>query len=124
MLRRSALSDIGGFPADSSIQDGECSALLHGKGYGIVKIDEVLQYTAARPTYHTQVRSMMVDGLGALRTAARLRFFLGGKKIEKMVRSHPLLPFLSTKVADISHTICRSLHLFVLLLYRAHSDHS
>lgn len=41
LLRRSALLEIGGFPRDSCLEDGLCAALLVGKGYGVVKLEEV-----------------------------------------------------------------------------------
>jgi hypothetical protein len=102
MLRRAGLEAIGGFPVDSSIHHGECSALLMGKGYTIATLDEVLQFTCAKPTYQLHVKAMMKDGLGALRTASRLNFFIGGNKISQMSArarlsylSSGLRPFLS-----------------------------
>ncbi|KAK4056484.1 hypothetical protein OIO90_002331 [Microbotryomycetes sp. JL221] len=84
LIRRHALTEIGGFPCDSWIQDGQCEALLKGRGYKVVTVNEVLQWTMARPTYGSQVNAMMINRLGPLRTAARLNFFLSGDKIKLM----------------------------------------
>lgn len=46
----------------------------------------MLSFGTARATYGEQIGAAMVDGLGPLRTAAKLKFFLGGKKIQAMVR--------------------------------------
>lgn len=42
----------------------------------------------AKPTYHSQLNAMMVNRLGPLRTAARLRFFFGHKDLKLMVSVH------------------------------------
>lgn len=91
MLRRSALIEIGGFPLNSTIQDGLCSALLAGRGYRTVNHDEVLQFAAVQSLYRTQISDMMIDGLAPLRTAAQLRFYFGGARIAKMVRRRRFL---------------------------------
>ncbi|GAA5861864.1 hypothetical protein JCM8547_008578 [Rhodosporidiobolus lusitaniae] len=84
LLRRAALSDIGGFPTDSWIHDGQCEALLLGRGFKVHQVDEVLQWGIAKPTYAAQVNAMMVNRLGPLRTAHRLGWFLGGEKTKLM----------------------------------------
>ncbi|KAM0788644.1 hypothetical protein ACM66B_002747 [Microbotryomycetes sp. NB124-2] len=84
LVRRAALTEIGGFPVDSWIQDGQCEALLQGRGYKIVNVPEVLQWTMARPTYGSQVNAMMINRLGPLRTAGRLGFFFGDSKTKLM----------------------------------------
>jgi len=84
LLRRAALSEIGGFPADSWIHDGQCEALLLGRGFKVHQVDEVLQWGMAKPTYAAQVNAMMVNRLGPLRTAHRLGWFLGGEKTRLM----------------------------------------
>ncbi|GAA6041858.1 hypothetical protein JCM8097_004510 [Rhodosporidiobolus ruineniae] len=84
LLRRAALTEIGGFPADSWIHDGQCEALLLGRGYKTHQVDEVLQWGMAKPTYAAQINAMMVNRLGPLRTAHRLGWFLGGEKTKLM----------------------------------------
>lgn len=88
LLRRAALTEIGGFPADSWIHDGQCEALLQGRGYRVQQVDEVLQWGMAKPTYTAQVNAMMVNRLGPLRTAHRLGWFVRGDKTR-------LMPFVS-----------------------------
>ncbi|KAL8276781.1 hypothetical protein RQP46_010837 [Phenoliferia psychrophenolica] len=84
ILRRSAFTEIGGFPSGSWLPDGHLEALLRGKGFEAVAIDEVLQWGMARPTYGAQVNQMMINRLGPLRTAAKLRFYCGGEQIRLM----------------------------------------
>ncbi|BGP38888.1 hypothetical protein JCM10449v2_002826 [Rhodotorula kratochvilovae] len=84
LLRRAALTEIGGFPADSWIHDGQCEALLQGRGYKVQQVDEVLQWGMAKPTYTAQVNTMMVNRLGPLRTAHRLGWFVRGDKTRLM----------------------------------------
>ncbi|GAA5864193.1 hypothetical protein JCM1840_006696 [Sporobolomyces johnsonii] len=84
LLRRTALTEIGGFPTDSWIHDGQCEALLLGRGYQVAQVDEVLQWGMAKPTYHAQVNAMMVNRLGPLRTAGRLGWFVRGDKTKLM----------------------------------------
>ncbi|GAA6024201.1 hypothetical protein JCM10207_006779 [Rhodosporidiobolus poonsookiae] len=84
LLRRAALTEIGGFPADSWIHDGQCEALLQGRGYKVHQVEEVLQWGMAKPTYAAQVNAMMVNRLGPLRTAHRLGWFLRGEKTKLM----------------------------------------
>ncbi|GAA5834224.1 hypothetical protein JCM11251_000575 [Rhodosporidiobolus azoricus] len=84
LLRRAALSEIGGFPADSWIHDGQCEALLLGRGYKVHQVDEVLQWGMAKPTYTAQINAMMVNRLGPLRTAHRLGWFMWGEKTRLM----------------------------------------
>lgn len=75
LVRRAALQEIGGFPSDSWLPDGQAEALLAGKGYQTTTIDEVLQWGLARQTYGAQLNTMMLNRLGPLRTAFRLGFF-------------------------------------------------
>ena len=84
LLRRAALTEIGGFPAASWIHDGQCEALLQGRGYQVQQVDEVLQWGMAKPTYASQTGAMMVNRLGPLRTAHRLGWFLRGDKTRLM----------------------------------------
>ncbi|GAA6060914.1 hypothetical protein JCM10212_003948 [Sporobolomyces blumeae] len=84
LLRRTALTAIGGFPADSWIHDGQAEALFLGRGYRVAQVEEVLQWGMAKPTYAAQVNAMMVNRLGPLRTAARLGWFLRGEKVKLM----------------------------------------
>lgn len=85
LLRRNALTAIGGFPTDSWIHDGQAEALLLGRGYRIAQVEEVLQWGMAKPTYLAQVNAMSVNRLGPLRTASRLGWFLRGEKVKLMV---------------------------------------
>ncbi|GAA5851994.1 hypothetical protein JCM9279_007051 [Rhodotorula babjevae] len=84
LLRRAALTEIGGFPAASWIHDGQCEALLQGRGYQVQQVDEVLQWGMAKPTYASQIGAMMVNRLGPLRTAHRLGWFIRGDKTRLM----------------------------------------
>ncbi|ORY91777.1 hypothetical protein BCR35DRAFT_316900 [Leucosporidium creatinivorum] len=108
LLRRAALVEIGGFPSDSWIQDGQCEALLQGRGYKIAEVDEVLQWSMAKPTYGSQIHSMMVNRLGPLRTAARLGFFFFGGNEVKMV------PFWS-RIKGVGRAILPILSVLALL---------
>ena len=84
LLRRAALTEIGGFPATSWVHDGECEALLQGRGYKVRQVEEVLQWGMAKPTYTAQLNAMMVNRLGPLRTAHRLGWFVRGEKTRLM----------------------------------------
>ena len=75
LVRRAALQEVGGFPADSWLPDGQCEALLAGRGYQTTTLDEVLQWSLARQTYGAQLNTMMINRLGPLRTAFRLGLF-------------------------------------------------
>ena len=44
LMRRAGLDDIGGFPTGSSVEDGQITALLQGKGYETHFVDEALTY--------------------------------------------------------------------------------
>ena len=74
LLRRNALTAIGGFPTDSWIHDGQAEALLLGRGYRVAQVEEVLQWGMAKPTYQAQVNAMSVNRLGPLRIDGELRF--------------------------------------------------
>lgn len=85
VMRRSALAEINGFPADSWIADGLIEARLAGAGYEIAEVDEVLHWTTAKPTYVDQVHALMVNTVSPLRTASRMGFFMRGPLNAKMV---------------------------------------
>ncbi|GAA6008840.1 hypothetical protein JCM11491_003803 [Sporobolomyces phaffii] len=110
LLRRSALTSIGGFPADSWIHDGQAEALLLGRGYRVAQVEEVLQWGMAKPTYTAQVNAMSVNRLGPLRTAARLGWFLRGDKVKLMpwnarikAIGRALLPIFSLLVVVLAY---------------------
>lgn len=110
LLRRQALTSIGGFPADSWIHDGQAEALLLGRGYRVAQVEEVLQWGMAKPTYLAQVNAMSVNRLGPLRTAARLGWFLRGDKVKLMPWSarvkaigRALLPIFSLLVVILAY---------------------
>lgn len=84
LLRRAAVTEIGGFPAASWVHDGECEALLQGRGYKVRQVEEVLQWAMAKPTYISQLNAMMINRLGPLRTAHRLGWFVRGDKTRLM----------------------------------------
>ncbi|KAK4706081.1 hypothetical protein P7C70_g120, partial [Phenoliferia sp. Uapishka_3] len=84
ILRRTAITEIGGFPAESWLPDGHAEALFLGRGYKTAIVDEVLQWGMAKPTYGSQVNQMMINRLGPLRTAAKLNFFITGDSIKLM----------------------------------------
>ena len=44
LMRRAGLDDIGGFPTGASVEDGQITALLQGKGYETHFVDEALTY--------------------------------------------------------------------------------
>ncbi|GAA5825664.1 hypothetical protein JCM3770_005986 [Rhodotorula araucariae] len=108
LLRRAALTEIGGFPADSWIHDGQCEALLQGRGYKVQQVDEVLQWGMAKPTYTAQVNTMMVNRLGPLRTAHRLGWFVRGDKTR-------LMPF-AARVKAIGRALLPIFSVIVVLL--------
>ncbi|BGP14888.1 hypothetical protein JCM10213_003756 [Rhodosporidiobolus nylandii] len=108
LLRRAALSEIGGFPADSWIHDGQCEALLLGRGYNVHQVDEVLQWGMAKPTYAAQVSAMMVNRLGPLRTAHRLGWFVFGRDKTR------LMPF-KARVKAIGRALLPIFSLIVIL---------
>ncbi|GJN89916.1 hypothetical protein Rhopal_002905-T1 [Rhodotorula paludigena] len=108
LLRRAALTEIGGFPADSWIHDGQCEALLQGRGYRVQQVDEVLQWGMAKPTYTAQVNAMMVNRLGPLRTAHRLGWFVRGDKTR-------LMPFVS-RMRAIGRALLPIFSVLVVLL--------
>ncbi|GAA5883218.1 hypothetical protein JCM16303_007310 [Sporobolomyces ruberrimus] len=110
LLRRNALTAIGGFPADSWIHDGQAEALLLGRGYRVALVEEVLQWGMAKPTYTAQVNAMSVNRLGPLRTAARLGWFLRGEKVRLMpwdarlrAIGRALLPIFSLLVVILAY---------------------
>ncbi|KDE07931.1 hypothetical protein MVLG_01840 [Microbotryum lychnidis-dioicae p1A1 Lamole] len=84
VMRRSAVTEIGGFPSKSWIPDGELEALMWGNGYKVEVVNEVLQWTMAQPTYGAQINAMMINAIGPLRTASRFNFFLYSSKIKSM----------------------------------------
>ncbi|GAA5893362.1 uncharacterized protein JCM6883_007642 [Sporobolomyces salmoneus] len=110
LLRRNALTAIGGFPTDSWIHDGQAEALLLGRGYRVAQVEEVLQWGMAKPTYLAQVNAMSVNRLGPLRTAARLGWFLRGDKVKLMpwnarikAIGRALLPIFSLLVVILAY---------------------
>ncbi|GAA5988748.1 hypothetical protein JCM11641_006526 [Rhodosporidiobolus odoratus] len=109
LLRRAALTEIGGFPADSWIHDGQCEALLLGRGYAVQQVEEVLQWGMAKPTYAAQINAMMVNRLGPLRTAHRLGWFMFGKDKTK------LMPF-KARAKAIGRALLPIFSLIVILL--------
>ncbi|SCV70713.1 BQ2448_3475 [Microbotryum intermedium] len=102
VMRRSAMTEIGGFPAKSWVPDGELEAMMWGNGYKVETVNEVLQWTMAQPTYGEQINAMMINAIGPLRTALKLNFFLYSSKIKSMSLSNrlyflgrALVPFFS-----------------------------
>lgn len=87
LIRREALEDIGGFPTASSIEDGQLTALLRGKGYQTRFVTETLQFGLVSDCLATQVRQRIARSLGPIRTAKRLRFFTRGPRIAQLVRA-------------------------------------
>ncbi|BGO90549.1 hypothetical protein NBRC10512_005268 [Rhodotorula toruloides] len=108
LLRRAAVTEIGGFPADSWIHDGQCEALLQGRGYKVRQVEEVLQWGMAKPTYTSQINAMMVNRLGPLRTAHRLGWFVRGNKTK-------LMPFVA-KVKAIGRALLPIFSLICIIL--------
>ncbi|GAA5868807.1 hypothetical protein JCM3774_003903 [Rhodotorula dairenensis] len=108
LLRRAALTEIGGFPATSWVHDGECEALLQGRGYKVCQVDEVLQWGMAKPTYSAQLNAMMVNRLGPLRTAHRLGWFVRGDKTR-------LMPF-SARLKAIGRALLPIFSLVMIIL--------
>lgn len=108
LLRRAALAEIGGFPATSWVHDGECEALLQGRGYKVRQVEEVLQWGMAKPTYTAQLNAMMVNRLGPLRTAHRLGWFVRGEKTR-------LMPF-AARLKAIGRALLPIFSLCIILL--------
>lgn len=55
-MRRCAVDDVGGFPTSSSIEDGQLSALLDGKGFRTRFVRETLQHGLVPDSWASHLR--------------------------------------------------------------------
>jgi hypothetical protein len=78
------VDDIGGFPVESSVEDGQVAAFMVGKGYQTKFCHEVLQYGLIPPSWSIQMNQHLARAIGPLRTARVCRLFLGGLRLEHM----------------------------------------
>jgi cellulose synthase/poly-beta-1,6-N-acetylglucosamine synthase-like glycosyltransferase len=83
-LRRCALDDVGGFPTDSSIEDGLLEAFLVGKGYQTQFSHETLQFGLVPASWTLQMDQHLRRAMSPLRTARMCRLFLGGPRLAHM----------------------------------------
>lgn len=102
LMRRAGLDDIGGFPTGASVEDGQITALLQGKGYETHFVDEALTYGLIPDSFSVHLKQRLSrcecllsfieaklrigEALGPIRTARRLNGFLRGSRIKYMVR--------------------------------------
>ena len=60
LMRRAGLDDIGGFPTGSSVEDGQLSALLRGKGYRVSFVEESLAFGLIPDSFTSHLRQRLV----------------------------------------------------------------
>ncbi|EUC34494.1 glycosyltransferase family 2 protein [Bipolaris zeicola 26-R-13] len=81
LVRRDALTDIGGFPAFSISEDTACSSLLLGKGWQVAYVDEYMQCGEMPETLRGHIKQRTRWTIGNVQTAFKLNFRLWGPKI-------------------------------------------
>lgn len=57
------------------------TARLNAAGFSTSTLDEVLQFGCAKSSYVDQITTMMIDGLGPLRTLRKIGFTGRGKTV-------------------------------------------
>lgn len=77
LLRRSAMTDIGGFPAFSTVDDNAVKTLLAGKGYATVHLAEAVQCGTVPLSYADGIRHAQRLRAAPLHLAFRSGFFFG-----------------------------------------------
>lgn len=79
LLRRSAITDVGGYPAHSTADDNALKTLLAGRGYASISLSEAIQCGTVPLSYRDGVKHAKELRMAPLRLAARATFFVGRK---------------------------------------------
>ncbi|KJZ72403.1 hypothetical protein HIM_08206 [Hirsutella minnesotensis 3608] len=78
VMRRTALAEIGGFPAKSLTEDLLCGKLLLGRGWRSAYIQETLQWGLVPDTYHAHIRQRTRWSTGGVQAGLIMKLCLFG----------------------------------------------
>lgn len=105
VVRRDAMSSIGGFPTFSISEDTGCSSLLVGKGWRVAYVDEKLQVGEMPDTLIGHIKQRTRWTIGNVQTAVRLNCRLWGPFVKLCTSRQRLAGFVFGAGAVVNCTL-------------------